>query len=431
MTLMAGHVSEAVNPDDPPVAESLQDYLFRRFVSVAFFYRFMVAPTEIVAVLGGYGAPVGHAPLCVAVIIVVSLVNLALAVIVWRGRLFRLGRSSLFMTIDVAVALLLNFGIAFLIPPNRVYWGGWGDIFTLYLAGTVALWSGWRGLRAGILIALMGIPLQLAMAKANHATPSITDWSSFFSRELWLVLSWGVSALVVVAFRRAVKVVWRVAAEAGWARMAREVCHDLLLPGLDNVARHAERAESATALDQAVASLKQIGEHARRQAAEARPLLEQPHGPPGGLFEALARLASETNGRGPVEAEFRPIGPEPSLGIPAKEAIRGAVAEALRNVENHAHARTVRIETETNGTRFVARVVDDGKGFDANELVLKPGFGIEHSIRRRLIEVGGEASLVTSVGEGTTWELTLNTGTGPAGRNRWFHSGSSRRMGPD
>jgi hypothetical protein len=84
-------------------------------------------------------------------------------------------------------------------------------------------------------------------------------------------------------------------------------------------------------------------------------------------------------------------------------AVAAAAREALNNVERHAHATTVTVSIEAG----LVRITDDGCGFDAAQP--GRGYGIARSIRGRMHELGGEAIVASSQGQGATVELRWPT----------------------
>jgi signal transduction histidine kinase len=80
------------------------------------------------------------------------------------------------------------------------------------------------------------------------------------------------------------------------------------------------------------------------------------------------------------------------------------VQEGLANARKHAHARRadVRIE-ERAGERFVS-VVDDGSGFDEQEIAAGQGL---KNMRARAASIGGGFRLVSTPGRGTALEVVL------------------------
>ena len=86
--------------------------------------------------------------------------------------------------------------------------------------------------------------------------------------------------------------------------------------------------------------------------------------------------------------------------------LRGG-AEALSNIAAHAgttRARLTATTTEQASRRVVAvAVVDQGKGFDP--ATVEFGYGIRHSIIKRMTEIGGAATVDSHPGEGARIDL--------------------------
>jgi len=77
-----------------------------------------------------------------------------------------------------------------------------------------------------------------------------------------------------------------------------------------------------------------------------------------------------------------------------------AYKEALTNAFKYAQASLVRIELTCDGNRCQIRVADNGQGFVASAS-RAGGTGIKN-MRQRMAEIGGEFSLETRPGQGTT-----------------------------
>ena len=92
------------------------------------------------------------------------------------------------------------------------------------------------------------------------------------------------------------------------------------------------------------------------------------------------------------------------LGRRQAEALERAAREALRNVVRHAgrSRATLGVEADRDGVRLI--VEDDGRGMPAGA---SPGFGIEHSMQEAMGAVGGEVSIDSEPGAGTTVTLRL------------------------
>jgi hypothetical protein len=109
-------------------------------------------------------------PGVIATALAVSAVNVGLLVVVWlRPRPVLLQHPATFL-LDVGVAFGLNLATSALIRHDTLYAGyPWHDLFFPYLWGTVALWTGVRGLATGLVLLLLAAgPLQWAMTTVNH-----------------------------------------------------------------------------------------------------------------------------------------------------------------------------------------------------------------------------------------------------------------------
>lgn len=85
--------------------------------------------------------------------------------------------------------------------------------------------------------------------------------------------------------------------------------------------------------------------------------------------------------------------------------LTAAAREAIVNSFKHASPCTTSVTAKCHDGVVAIRVSDDGKGFDVD--TAPAGYGIEHSLRRRLAAVGGEVEIESSPGAGTTVRLSV------------------------
>jgi signal transduction histidine kinase len=85
--------------------------------------------------------------------------------------------------------------------------------------------------------------------------------------------------------------------------------------------------------------------------------------------------------------------------------IVGAASEAMVNAAKHSGADRISLYFEAQETRLEVFITDQGKGFD--ESSSPEGLGIRNSIRKRMENAGGSASIESIPGEGTEVVLTL------------------------
>jgi signal transduction histidine kinase len=81
-----------------------------------------------------------------------------------------------------------------------------------------------------------------------------------------------------------------------------------------------------------------------------------------------------------------------------------AVKEAVHNVIKHAKAEEVNLRMSLTGRRLTVSVQDDGRGFDLSDH--SGGSGLKN-MQRRLADLGGNCSIQSQVGRGTTVEMNL------------------------
>jgi signal transduction histidine kinase len=84
------------------------------------------------------------------------------------------------------------------------------------------------------------------------------------------------------------------------------------------------------------------------------------------------------------------------------------VQEALTNVRKHARAKNARVEIRRQQSGLIATIADDGLGFnpEAKTKGEFPRFGLT-TMRERAAGIGGDLSIVSSPGNGTTVALKL------------------------
>ncbi|MFE7385132.1 sensor histidine kinase [Streptomyces zhihengii] len=183
-------------------------------------------------------------------------------------------------------------------------------------------------------------------------------------------------------------------------------------------ARYAERLEHHRALHDTVlatlttiagggvdANAPRVRERCAREAAYLRRLVqryadEHPRHAIGEALEAAVTAAEGLQLR--VTAQYHGL---PEVPPQVAAALADAACEALNNVRRHARTGHAYLTAtgETGGGGVVVTVVDRGPGFDPREQL--PGLGLSGSVRGRMAEVGGRASVDTAPGEGVRVEL--------------------------
>ncbi len=96
--------------------------------------------------------------------------------------------------------------------------------------------------------------------------------------------------------------------------------------------------------------------------------------------------------------------PPAPMDAEVRQSVFLAVKEALNNVVRHAHASEVTFALAVRDGRLEIAIADNGRGFDAAQA--NRGNGLTN-MRERLARIGGECSIASQPGRGTTVSLTL------------------------
>lgn len=116
-------------------------------------------------------------------------------------------------------------------------------------------------------------------------------------------------------------------------------------------------------------------------------------------LEAYLHAVSERSGL-PIETQL-----DNAVSLASTEhemAVFRIVQEAVTNVLRHAHTSALEVSVTTVDGGIEVRVRDDGAGFDAGELQVKPGSGMGlFGMRERVHDLGGHLALDSARGRGT------------------------------
>ncbi len=100
--------------------------------------------------------------------------------------------------------------------------------------------------------------------------------------------------------------------------------------------------------------------------------------------------------------------PIPRMGAGCEEALYRIAQEALHNALRHGAPSSVDIRLEARNGRVVLEVADDGLGFDPEGAAPTGQLGIA-SMRERAVAVGGNLTVASRPGEGTTVRVEVPT----------------------
>ncbi|MFE3740394.1 sensor histidine kinase [Streptomyces sp. NPDC059134] len=416
------------NQDPPPPPEPhVPGPAEREFVAFAFRYAHRIRVVVVCsgALLAVPAMPVGGMPAASAV---------SAVVIFWSVLHYRLARGGRHprrtLVADLGVLTALCLTQALTIPASQTRYG---STWVLVVVSIVAV--GYQLTHpARLALPLAGLLAAVDLAGAVLDRPH--GWTYALPNVGWLfvqtLLCQGMYRLVLRGSR---------AADAAGARAAEaRRRHDVA-----QAQRSAEREHLATLHDTACATLLMVSAHGasltpdvvrtqaakdlRRLAAERAPtaLASGAPGAPGASgdlpYEAGATYeAYEAYATGPAdltrelltEIEGHPLsvhtafdrtpgslGPVPR---PAAVALRGALGEALRNVDRHAGVGAATVTATRDGDTVTVVVRDEGTGFDRARVPAHRR-GLARSIVERMESAGGRATIISRPGEGTTVRL--------------------------
>lgn len=182
---------------------------------------------------------------------------------------------------------------------------------------------------------------------------------------------------------------------AGQTLTAMRIELELLHGAADPAAmrRHAERAAAIS---------DSVMEDFRRALAQLAPAVLDEVGLEGALERLLTNVREQTRIETALDAEL----PEAlALGEAVKVAVYRVVQEAVTNAVRHAAPRQLRVRVRQRDASIEVTVEDDGSGFTPTPNGAS-GHGLR-GMRERVELLGGEFSVRSAPGAGTTLQITL------------------------
>lgn len=196
-------------------------------------------------------------------------------------------------------------------------------------------------------------------------------------------------------------------------RLARDL-HDTIKQQLFSINVMAATAQSVQAHDPQTAAncLQEVRTLAQAALSEMKALLTQLRPNPLdniGLLEAIREQLEALHFRAEVATELhcpegRLLPDNERFPLGAQESLFRAVQESLSNIARHARARTVVVTLAHDDKQLTVTITDDGQGFDPAQV--QAGMGL-HNIRTRLAELGGDAQIKATPGQGSCVRLAL------------------------
>jgi signal transduction histidine kinase len=316
-------------------------------------------------------------------------------------------RTRLLMSADLAVTAGLLLSTMVLQSPGAPRHGV-TPVTATWLAGPVLAWAIRYGRRAGTIAALVMSGCDLALVRG---APLSVVLNGMVLLLLAGVIVGHLARLAAEVEAERQHVIEVEAASRERERLARDI-HDSVLQVLALVQRRGAEAGGAAA---------ELGRLAGQQEAALRTLVGGGMG--GG---AGGGPAPSTSGEVDLRTVILPAQTDRvTVSVPAQavllekaaaDELAAAMHAALDNVRRHCGERTrawVLVEDEPGMVTVTIR--DDGPGIPDGRLAEAAAagrLGVSHSIRGRLRDLGGSATISSVPGEGTEVELRLPRGAG-------------------
>ncbi len=225
----------------------------------------------------------------------------------------------------------------------------------------------------------------------------------FGDEEIQLAVAFSAQAALVLENARLRQQVEQVAVQEERGRLAREL-HDSVTQSLYSLTLLAEgrrrliNSGRTEGIDEALQELSQLGQQALKEMRllvhELRPpLLEQE-----GLLGALHQRLNAVEKRAGIDVRLTT---DTLIDLPpsVEEGLYRIAQEALNNALKHAAATAITIILRNTNNQVTLEVIDNGVGFDP--ATSNRGIGL-HSISERTAKLGGQFTLFSAPGQGTS-----------------------------
>lgn len=169
-------------------------------------------------------------------------------------------------------------------------------------------------------------------------------------------------------------------------------------------ARRLASPELAGRLDESAQAVREAIDEVRRLSTELRPSLLDDLG----LESALRWSVDRQSSRADLRIDFESENGHGRFPLEVEAACFRIAQEALTNSVRHSGATRVRVHYANDGHCLTVGVVDDGVGFDVDEVRTRPmerrGLGLL-GMRERAEALGGRLAIQSSLGQGTAVEV--------------------------
>jgi signal transduction histidine kinase len=258
-------------------------------------------------------------------------------------------------------------------------------------------------------ITILIVPMLIAGQVEGVIGIRFTQKRRFSPEEMELAQALANQAMLAIQLTRLSAQSRQSAVMAERYRIARDI-HDTLAQGFTGVILQLEAVEEATSQKLAAKAgehLTRASELAREGLREARrsvwalrpQTLEEKD-----LCEALRGLVQKMTAGTPVQADFDVRGKPRELPLDWEENLLRIGQEVLTNVLRHAQASKFHAHLAFDDGEIRLNLHDNGSGFDP--ACRHDGFGLQ-DMRERVEGMGGQLSIQSAKGEGTTISIVL------------------------
>ncbi len=292
----------------------------------------------------------------------------------------------------------LSVSVVRLVPPGRQM--RWLAAFCIATAAPLFVSFGFAGGMTFLPVYIAGIVVIGLYSRANRRAQEARDRSERLTTEL-------------KEANRRLRLYADQAEEAATVqertRLAREL-HDAVTQTIFGMKLTAEAARLAceSKPDEIPSLLDRVQELAGEALGEMRALLDKLR-PLGvtekGLIPILESHIAVRRGRDGLTITLETTGDE-SGPVDVREAVFRTVQEALNNVARHAAASRVKVAISFRPGRISGEIADDGAGFDPGAPRRPTSYGLGN-MRERVAALGGEFSIDSASGKGTTIHFSV------------------------
>ncbi len=174
--------------------------------------------------------------------------------------------------------------------------------------------------------------------------------------------------------------------------------------GLEIAAEEARGTPAEALIEKSIDQLNDVIRDIRGYIFELRPMSYE-----GNLADSLRHLVGAFRASSPIaidlDLDADVAGADDSVAV----AIFQIAQEALANVRKHSQAKHVHLALHRRDGRILARITDDGVGFDAAAERTEDHRGLRN-LASRANSVGGQLEIESTVGRGTMISLSVPIG---------------------